>query len=325
MKKCLRILWKTLLTVLIIVAVLLVFILCGGLGPLVKWTAPTIAKCMGAEVKLEKCVILPLGGYVCIEGLQVENPESFRTQNAKVYAESPLAKVGKLELDFGMRSLFGSEYIVDKIELSGVRALYAFDYKTTNVDALMAQMGLAGGAQTSEDVAAVPVETPAPEAEPVAAKPAAPAPEAEPVAAKPAAPAKMKDVRLAYVHLEDNSVTLRKFVNLPVVLPPMTLEDTNSQELRQKLQSAIEPVMKALNGVGDTLGAATEQLGDGVTKTTEVLGEKLGKTSETLGSGLDVTSETLGESAKAIGESAKAIGEGAKESLKNMKDLFKKK
>lgn len=311
MKKCLRILWKTLLTVLIIAAVLLVFILCGGLGPLVKWTAPTIAKCMGAEVKLEKCVILPLGGYVCIEGLQVENPESFRTQNAKVYAESPLAKVGKLELDFGMRSLFGSEYIVDKIELSGVRALYAFDYKTTNVDALMAQMGLAGGAQTSEDVAAVPVETPAPEA--------------EPVAAEPAAPAKMKDVRLAYVHLEDNSVTLRKFVNFPVVLPPMTLEDTNSQELRQKLQSAIEPVMKALNGVGDTLGAATEQLGDGVTKTTEVLGEKLGKTSEALGSGMDVTSETLGESAKAIGESAKAIGEGAKESLKNMKDLFKKK
>ncbi|MBQ9693455.1 MAG: hypothetical protein IJV69_01695 [Kiritimatiellae bacterium] len=287
MKKALRILWKVVLSVLILLAVILLFVLCGGLGPTVTFAAPKVAKHFGADVSLEKCVILPLGGYIRIEGLRVENPEAFRTQNAKVYADSALAQLGKLELDFAMRSLFGKEYVVDKIELTGVRALYAFDFGTTNVDALMAQLKL-------------------PE----------PAP-AEPEAA-PAQPAEFPDIRLAYVHLEDNSVTIRKFVNVPVVLPPMTLTDTDSRTLKEKIQDLVAPVTKVVSGVGDTLGKTTEMIGDGLGKTTESLGEGLGKTTEALGSGLGATKETLSDSAKAIGDSAE-------EAVKNLKGLFKKK
>lgn len=296
MKKCLRILWKIVLTILIILALLILFILCGGLGPVVTWVAPVAAKCVGAEVAIEKCVILPLGGYVRIEGVRVENPETFKTNNAKVYAETPLAQLGKLELDFAMRSLFDKEYVVDKIELTGVRALYAFDYETTNVDALMAQMNLPKPAEATAEASTE--TTPAPEA--------APAKTAEPV-----------DVRLAYVHIEDNSVTIRKFMNIPIPLPPMTLTDTDSRTLREKLKSSLAPVTKSLSGVGDALGSATDSLGKGIGKTTDVLGDGLNTTTDTLGKGLSTTTETLGEGAK-------AIGEGAKEALKGVKGLFSK-
>lgn len=286
MEKVRRIAWKTLKITLIVLAVLLAFILCGGLGPLVKWTAPVVAKCMGADVSLEECVILPLGGYVRIGGLRVENPETFRVGNAQVYDETPLAQVGNLEVNVAMTSLFKDTYVVEKIELTGLRALYAFDYDTTNVDALVAQMDLA---PAEGEVA--PEETP-PEAEAEA--------EAQP-------PAKAKDVHLAYVNLADNMVTVRKFVNIPVTLPPVTLEDVNSRDLIQQLKASLEPVMKAIQGLGTGLGAALDGLGSG-----------LNTTGDTLGDGLDVTTETLKESVH-------AVGDGAKESIKNIRNLFKKK
>lgn len=300
MKKCLRFLWKIVVVLLIVIAVLLAFVLCGGLGPTVKVAAPTIAKMMGAEVSLEKCVILPLGGYVRIEGLRVENPKTFREQNAKVYADTPLAKVGKLEIDFAMRSLFTNVYTVDNLELSGVRALYAYDYETTNVDALMAQLDL-------------PAKTEAP-AEAVAAEPA---PEAAPATTEPAQQKPAPDVVLARVRLEDNSVTVRKFISIPFALPPVSLDNTDTRTLKQKTLDLLAPIGSAMNGVGDALGSATDTIGQGLTKTGDVLNNGLGKTTEALGSGLDTSADALKDSVKALGDSA----EGA---VKNLKGLFKK-
>lgn len=299
MKKCLRIVWKTLLTLLTIIAVVLIFILGGGLGPIVKFAAPKVAKHFGAGVSLERCVILPMAGYIRIEGVRVENPEFFRRQNAKVYVDTPLAKLGKLEIDFAMRSLFTREYVVDRLEVSGVRALYAFDFDTTNIDAFQQELKLPSNAPSKE----APVATEEAEA---------------------TTPTQIPDVRLAYVHLEDNSVTIRKFVSIPVPLPPMTLEDTNSRSLKEKLKECLAPVGKVVGGAGDTLGAAVNILGDGLGKTADVLGSGLGKTTDTVGSGLDTTTETLSDGAKTVGEKAKALGESAGEAVKSLKGLFSK-
>lgn len=325
MKKALGILWKTVKWFLIVVVVLVALILCGALGPIVKWTAPVVANCMGAKVSLEECSILPLGGYVRIGGLRVENPKAFREQNADLYNEQALAEVGNLELDFAVLSLFGEEYVVDKIELTGLRALYAFDYGTTNVDALVDEMGLKPKAQTeAEGVDAAPVETPE-------------APETE---EKAKAKKSLKHARLAYVKIADNSVTVRKFINLPIAIPPVELVDTNSRDLIAKVNEILAPLYKALRGlgsglatsvdvVGEGLGAATDTVTDGVDAAATTVTDGVGAVAEVLGGGVqnlnEASIDTLKEIGKGTTESLKDIGKGSKEAVKNFKGLFDKK
>lgn len=320
MKKALGILWKTVKWFLIVVVVLVALILCGALGPIVKWTAPVVANCMGAKVSLEECSILPLGGYVRIGGLRVENPKAFREQNADLYNEQALAEVGNLELDFAVLSLFGEEYVVDKIELTGLRALYAFDYGTTNVDALVDEMGLKPKAQTeAEGVDAAPVETPE-------------APETD---EKAKTKKSLKHARLAYVKIADNSVTIRKFINLPIVLPPLEMEDVNSSDLIAKINETLAPLYQALRGLGNGLATSVDVVGEGVSAATDTVTEGvdatvntvtdgLGAATEVLSSGLQNMNEASVESLKEIGkgtvESLKDIGKGSKDSLKNLFD-----
>lgn len=320
MKKALGILWKTVKWFLIVVVVLVALILCGALGPIVKWTAPVVANCMGAKVSLEECSILPLGGYVRIGGLRVENPKAFREQNADLYNEQALAEVGNLELDFAVLSLFGEEYVVDKIELTGLRALYAFDYGTTNVDALVDEMGLKPKAQTeTEGVDAAPVETPE-------------APETD---EKAKTKKSLKHARLAYVKIADNSVTIRKFINLPIVLPPLEMEDVNSSDLIAKINETLAPLYQALRGLGNGLATSVDVVGEGVSAATDTVTEGvdatvntvtdgLGAATEVLSSGLQNMNEASVESLKEIGkgtvESLKDIGKGSKDSLKNLFD-----
>ena len=325
MKKALGILWKTVKWFLIVVVVLVALILCGALGPIVKWTAPVVANCMGAKVSLEECSILPLGGYVRIGGLRVENPKAFREQNADLYNEQALAEVGNLELDFAVLSLFGEEYVVDKIELTGLRALYAFDYGTTNVDALVDEMGLKPKAQTEAEVAdTAPVETPE-----------APAPEEKAKTKK-----SLKHARLAYVKIADNSVTVRKFINLPITIPPVELVDTNTRDLIAKINETLAPLYQALRGLGNGLASSVDVVGEGVNAATDTVTEGvdaaattvtdgLGAATEVLSGGLQNMDEASVESLKEIGkgtvESLKDIGKGSKDSFKNFKNFLDKK
>ena len=108
--KLLKGLWKfvraVVLTVLILLAVLLIFAAAGGLGPLVKHVAPPVAKMFGVPLSIEKCVILPFGGYVRLEGVKVENPTTFVEAKPDVYGKTPLVSIGMVEADVGVRTLF---------------------------------------------------------------------------------------------------------------------------------------------------------------------------------------------------------------------------
>lgn len=274
-----------------IIVVLLVFILAGGLGPTVKYVGVPIARSCGIPLSIEKCVILPLGGYVRIEGLQVDNPRSFVDDDPDVYSKTPLARIGKFEADVAMLSLFSEELRVETIQLTGVRALYAFDLDTTNVDALLLQMGVDPSAEA-------PVEEPAAEEVPV-----------EEPAAEPAEPAEMPRFRIAYINLEDNSVTVRKFVSLPLPLPPLTLRDVDNETLVEKFNSMIQPLVKTVgtvsSGLGSGLDSGMKLLGDGASAVTEGAAG--------LGSGtLDLSKDALDSGAKALEDGAKAIGDGLK-------------
>lgn len=289
-KKCgiFRILWRTVVVLLWIIVALLIFILAGGLGPTVKYVGVPIANKLGIPLSIEKCVILPLGGYVCLEGVQVDNPTSFVEGDADTYKETPLARLGKFEADFAMRSLFSDEYCVDSIQLSGVRALYAFDMDTTNVDALLRQMG---------------IEQTAPAEETPAEEPAVETPTEEPAAdAEPAKPLKF---RLAYVNIEDNSVTVRKFVSIPIPLPPLTLHDVDNETLVKKIEGLVKPVVTTVKTATSGLGSNMKKLGDGASSVTDGA-MKIGSES------VDTAKEALGEGAKALEDGAKAIGDGLK-------------
>lgn len=288
-KKLFRGLRRILKVLLIVLTVLIIFILAGGLGLTVKYVGVPVANTLGVPLSIEKCVILPLGGYVCIEGLQVDNPDTFIEDDPATYADTPLARIGKFEADLAVLSLLSDEIRVDSLQLSGVRALYAFDLETTNVDALLRQIGIDPAAAKE----APAEEAPAEEAS------------AEEAVAEETAPAQMKPIRLAYVSLEDNSVTIRKFVSLPIPLPPLTLHDVDNRDLIEKIETTVAPVMTAIKAGSDGIGSGMKILGDGVRGVTD-------GTLKVGSDGLDLTKEGLKESAETVEESAKAVREGLK-------------
>ncbi|MCI6590600.1 MAG: AsmA family protein [Lentisphaeraceae bacterium] len=297
--KLLKGLWKfvraVVLTVLILLAVLLIFAAAGGLGPLVKHVAPPVAKMFGVPLSIEKCVILPLGGYVRLEGVKVENPTTFVEAKPDVYGKTPLVSIGMVEADVGVRTLFSKELVIDSLQLTGLRALYAYDLETTNVDALIAQLPQGKAEPTVEPETEPPAEeTPAGEA---------------------------KQIRLAYVHFEDNSVSIRKFVTVPVPVPPLTLRDIDNHTFMERLMAIIAPVQKSI----ETLGSGASGLLDGVGSGLGALGEgaaSLGTNAmDSVSSGLNAltSAETPEESKQAIEETKqelKSLGQGLKDALK---------
>ena len=307
--KFLKGLWKTIRTVLLVVLavvlVIVIFAAAGGLGPLVKHAAPPVAKAFGVPLSIEKCVILPLGGYVRLEGVKVENPTTFVEAKPEVYGKTPLAVIGMLEADVGMRTLFSKELVIDSLQLTGLRALYAYDLETTNVDALIAQLPKSVTEPTEEVAEPVPEE-----------------PASEP-----------KQIRLAYVHFEDNSVSVRKFVTVPVPVPPMTLTNIDNHTFQERMMAIITPVQKTI----ETLGSGASGLLDGVGSGLSTLG---GGASSVGTNALDSISSGLGaltgsksteegkQSTDEANEEAKQSLEDTKQSVKNLgqdlKGLFKK-
>ena len=295
--KLLKGLWKVIravvLTVLIVLAVLLIFAAAGGLGPLVKHVAPPVAKAFGVPLSIEKCVILPLGGYVRLEGVKVENPTTFLEAKPEVYGKTPLVEIGMVEADVGVRTLFAKE-------------LYAYDLETTNVDALIAQL---------------------PKGE------TAPAEEVTEEVTEPAPAGESKQIRLAYVHFEDNSVSVRKFVTVPVPLPALTLKDIDNHTFMERLMAIITPVQKTIETLGSGAGGLLDGVGSGLSTLGEGASGVSTNTLNSLSNGLSAltgatSSDEAESSAEETREEVKANLQEAKENLKglgqDLKGLFKK-
>lgn len=312
-RKTFRVLRRTLWVLFWVILALLVFVLAGGLGPTVRYVGPSVAKMFGLDLKVERCVILPLGGYVLIEGLQVENPKAFSDDKPKLYRDEPLVRVGRLELDVGVRSLLAKEYVVDTLRVEGIRALYAFDFETTNVDALLAQMGVTGG--KAETPAVVGQEPPAEEKK----EGEAPAGEGK----------KELRFRVGYLNFSDNVVTVRKYVSVPIPLPALTLHDVDNETLKARVDTLLEPVYKSIRAFGEGLGAATEALGEGANVLKEgasAAGEALGKGASAVeglvGEGADLSAEGIAAGVEGLKDAAgslKDVGDGLSESLKDVK------
>lgn len=305
--KLLKGLWKLIRTVLLVVLalvlVLVIFAAAGGLGPLVKYVAPPVAKAFGVPLSIEKCVILPFGGYVRLEGVKVDNPSAFVAAKPEMYGKMPLVYIGLFEADVGVCSLFTDEWVVDSLQLTGLRALYAFDLETTNVDALLAQM---------PKREAPPAEPTTPAAEP--------APETEPK--ESGAP---KQFRLAYVHFENNSVSLYKYVTLPIPLPALTLRDIDSVTLRERVMALLEPVSKSIETLGTGVSGLVEGVGTGLNALGNSAAAMGTNAVETLNSGIDAltAAETPEEAEAAVKQTRNELKQSLQELKQDSKDIRK--
>lgn len=293
--KLLKGLWKVIravvLTVLIVLAVLLIFVAAGGLGPLVKHVAPPVAKAIGVPLSIERCVILPLGGYVRLEGVKVENPTRFTEANPEVYGKTPLVEIGMVEADVGMRTLLSKELVIDTLQLTGLRALYAYDLETTNVEALLAQL---------------------PKRMTETAEVAEPEPAGEP-----------KQIRLAYVHFEDNSVSIRKYVTVPVPLPALTLTDIDNHTFMERLVAIIAPVQKSIETLCTGVGGLLDGVGSGLSTLGEGAANLSTNAVDSISSGLDAltTSESPEEAKQTAEETREEVKANLQEAKQNVKEL----
>ncbi len=293
----------------------IVLVLAGALGPIISTLATPVASLVGVDAKIEKCVILPLGGYVQIAGVRVENPKTFREKDAEIYGEEPLAVLKNFEIDVAVLHLLKKEVRVDLLQLEGVRALYAFDYDTTNVDALIE--GITGKKDAvvedaTEEVVEASEETP--EEAPTEVAETQPTEQGEPW-----------NVYLKKISISDNSVTIRKrifgkSVPFPVVLPPVAYADIDGKEFVSKMQNTFEPVVKSIKAITDGLAKGGEMLSDGAGAVLDGAGALAGDAGEAGAVLLD----GAGDAGAAVLEGAGAAGEKAVEELKNLGEGLKK-
>ncbi len=307
-----------------LICVLILMILFGGTGILVKHLVVPLANKFDVPLSVERFDLYPLKGYLHIERLRIDNPTSFIEHDAEVYQEHPLVEIGLFELDFDMSTLFsGDEYVVENLELTGLRALYAFDCDTTNVDALIAQ--IQGKPQLpAEEASSEEEATPEPQAQPEPEAPApepAPAPEAPaqeetpPAEAAPAEEEKQVRIRIAHLNFEDNWVSLRNgnlYVPLAVSLPlpPLECENMDNYTLQEWIDSIVSKLKTAYDVIASGVGNALELIGDGLGAGVEVLGDFAGAAGEVLGDIGASAAEIATETGAAVMEGAKDLAEG---------------
>ncbi len=311
-----------------LVLVLLILILCGGTGFLVKTIAVPVANHYGVPLSIGSFDLYPLAGHIRITDFRVDNPKTFIEKDSEVYTENPLVAFAFFEVDVDMKTLFsGDEYVVDNIELRGLRALYAFDCDTTNVDALIAQIlgtpAPAPEAPSEPEPQPQPEPTPEPEPSPEPQQQPEPQPEPQPAAepapeAQPEAEAKELRFRIAQFKLEDNWISLRNgnlmvplAISLP--LPPVEMHDIDNYTLGEWVDGVVTKLMTAVDLVKNGVGNALELLGDGLGAGVEALGNLTEASLEVLGDVGAATAEIATEAGAALAEGAKSVvTDGAK-------------
>ncbi len=298
--------------------VLIVVILLGGTGFLVKQIVVPVANHYGVPLSIGEFNFYPLKGYLQIKDFRVDNPQTFLEKD-EVYTENPLLAFSHFEVDFDMNTLFsGDEYVVENLELCGLRVLYAFDCDTTNVDALIAQ--ITGPSEPAPESApeAQPEQTPAAEPAPESQPAPEPQPQAAPEADTPATEQKSLRMRIAHFKIEDNWVSLRNgnlYVPLAISLPlpPMELNNITNYELKEWIDSVVDKFIYACEVIESGVDKAWELIGNGFGAGVAALGDFANASLKVLGDIGAATADFAKSAGTVVVDGAAAVGEGAME------------
>ncbi len=288
---------KTLAGVLNVVVWLIIFILVGGLGPTVKYVGIPVANMVGVPAQIGSCTILPLGGYIKIEGLRVDNPTLFVEKDPSVYAKDPLVSINRFEFDLAMLSLLKREIRIQTVELEGTRFLYASEFETTNIDALVAQIvgekaAVEAKEEVKEEVADVKEEV------------------QEPKDADDEAEA--FNIHIVHASISDTVVTVRQRifgapVVLPLPLPPLAMNELDGAAFMQKMDDFFAPVAKAIGTLGKGLSDGSQAIMDGAGSLIDGAGSVGSDVLQGAGELGGTAIEELGAGAEALGEGLKSL------------------
>lgn len=269
----------------------------GALGPTVTHLlCPAARAFLDLPIRVDQCSIWPLWGYVSINGLSVGNPARF-VGTDRYYAETPMLTLRRAVVNLGVADLLKGRITVERLDVEGLRFLYAVDAGTSNVEALLAQVGL-DGTRNDTDLAR---------------------PKPRPTA-QSGSESHDHDPRLLALRLKDNRVTLRHSVlgvmtSLPLPLPPIDMTDADGEGLFGELTTIIRGVSATVEG----LTAGGEVLMDGgraVLEGAGLIGSTAAETGEDVlrgvgdaaaGAAAEVGSTAL-EGAGAVGNAAADLG-----------------
>lgn len=263
----------------------------GALGPTVTHLlCPAARAFLDLPIRVDQCSIWPLWGYVSINGLSVGNPARF-VGTDRYYAETPMLTLRRAVVNLGVADLLKGRITVERLDVEGLRFLYAVDAGTSNVEALLAQVGLDGTRNDTDVAQPKPRATAHPGAE-------------------------SHEPRLLALRLKDNRVTLRHSVlgvmtSLPLPLPPIDMTDADGEGLFGELTTIIRGVSATVEG----LTAGGEVLMDGGRAVLEGAG-LIGSAAAETGAGVlrgvgDTAAEVGGtalEGAGAVGNAAADLG-----------------
>ncbi len=298
-KKCRLFCWmkRIVLWILGLILAFLLLILSGGTHALVKYVACPIANKIGVPVSVETFAFYPLTGYLHITNLKVENPKSF-TEGSNYYVETPLLELGNFEFDFDVSSLFSDEYTVDTIQLTGLHALYALDYNTSNVDALIAQIT---GDKPSDDA----IEEAPERVEEIK--------EERKEAQEEAKEKKELRFLIRHINLADNHV---RFYNgslgLPILipLPPLEMRDVDNRTVYERLRPMTDLVIGGYETLVNGLGRAADVLKDGAAAANAVLSDSASAAEAVFSDSASAAGDVISDGAAAVEEAAGAAVEG---------------
>ncbi|MFH0953136.1 MAG: AsmA family protein [Verrucomicrobiota bacterium] len=319
---------KRLLAVLLVLIVVAVVAASLFLGSIIKTSVNTVGpKVMGVPVKLDGARFSLLTGHVKLSGLEIGNPEGFKTPSAM--------KLGDLEIKLNVPSLLSNKIIIERIHVGAPQITYERGLKDSNLSKLLAQ--IQGEAK----------------------------PEEKPKEEEPAPAGKEEGGQKVQINdfLIENarlnlSITGLGGNQLPIPLPPIHLKDIGKEKEGASVTEVISQVLNAiLKSAGtaataavDLVGKGAEKAGEiaaqgvekasaiagqGVEKAGELAGKGVEKTGELAGKGIEKTGElgkkgveVAGDAAEAAGETAKkgakAIGEGASKLVGGVTGLFGK-
>ena len=219
-----KILLKTLVTVLIVLAVVLA---------LAIWQIDRVAatgvrtvgsQLTGTPVEISDVSVNILNGVVKFNGFRVGNPAGFQNDSA--------VKVGKFHFDLDVQSLFGGDKVeIEHLELGGVALDYEYQFGGSNLDIIQRNVEKSTGADKKAQAEPKPQKQ---------SKTQEPAQAQGEVKEQPA----QKKVVIRKLILNDIRVTVSSKLtrtSFPLILPPIEME--NVGEEGESLAAVIDEVL----------------------------------------------------------------------------------
>ncbi len=287
-----------LLFIIVVIGISVTMSYLGSIGRIAVEKVGTAA--LSVPVTLENLDISAFRGKVSLEGLNIANPEGFKTER--------LFKLSSCSTDVAMKTLLDDTIVVNDVTISGLEVTFEQKGMTSNLQALLDLLAENSKSTTEE-------QEPEPEEQTGSGK----------------------NLRIDRFHIEEAKVHL-KLLPLPgqksditIKMAPITLEHVSSDQDKGELAGTVirkvfvaisQAIIKTiahdipaelLKGLEGSLKGAVEIIGSGA----EILIEGVGAIGDLGIKGVGAAVEGAGKTLEGAGKTLEGAGKGAEEIINN--------